>query len=150
VFLLTDDNPKNCGEPWNNVARLAIANSELWEEGPWALSERRLRGVFGAAFCFLRSSMSALGQKQIYAVQKSMSALPPIATANADSRKRSCPLYPRKRHADIAPAYSITSSARPMSVLGTVMPSALAVLRLMYISTFVACWTGKSASPRKN
>jgi hypothetical protein len=24
-------------------------------------------------------------------------ALPPIATAKADSRKRSCPLYPRKR-----------------------------------------------------
>src|SRR5262245_10237531 len=26
-----------------------------------------------------------------------MSALPPIATAKADSRKRSCPLYPRKQ-----------------------------------------------------
>jgi hypothetical protein len=28
--------------------------------------------------------MSALGQKQTYAVQKAMSALPPIATAEAD------------------------------------------------------------------
>jgi hypothetical protein len=28
--------------------------------------------------------MSALGQKQTYAVQQSMSALPPIATAKAD------------------------------------------------------------------
>jgi hypothetical protein len=28
---------------------------------------------------------------------KGTSALPPIATAKADSRKRSCPLYPRKR-----------------------------------------------------
>jgi len=28
--------------------------------------------------------MSALGQKQTYAVQKAMSALPPIATAKAD------------------------------------------------------------------
>jgi hypothetical protein len=37
---------------------------------------------------------SALGH---YAVQKGMSALPPIATAKADSRKRSCPHYPRKR-----------------------------------------------------
>jgi len=34
VFLLTDDIPKNCSEPWNNVAGLALANSELWEEGP--------------------------------------------------------------------------------------------------------------------
>jgi hypothetical protein len=41
--------------------------------------------------------MSALGQKQTSALQKGMSALPPIATAKADFRKRSCPLYPRKR-----------------------------------------------------
>src|SRR5215467_1484640 len=41
--------------------------------------------------------MSALGQKQTYALQKAMSALPPIATAKADFRKRSCPLYPRKQ-----------------------------------------------------
>src|SRR5262245_3270208 len=36
----------------------------------------------------LRSAiaMSALGQKQTYAVQQSMSALPPIATAKADMR----------------------------------------------------------------
>jgi hypothetical protein len=42
-------------------------------------------------------------------------------------------------------AYSITSSARPINASGTVMPSALAVLRLMISSTFVACWTGRSA-----
>jgi len=36
------------------------------------------------------ASMSALGQKQTYAVQNGMSALPPIATANADFRKRPC------------------------------------------------------------
>src|SRR5262249_49102564 len=41
--------------------------------------------------------MSALGQKQTYALQKAMSALPPMATAKADSRKRLCLLYPRKR-----------------------------------------------------
>ena len=35
--------------------------------------------------------------------------------------------------------HSITSSARPSSVSGTVRPSALAVLRLMISSTFVAC-----------
>ena len=41
--------------------------------------------------------------------------------------------------------YSIISSARPLNGSGTVMPSALAVLRLMYSSTFAACWTGSSA-----
>ena len=41
--------------------------------------------------------MSALGQKPTYAPQKAMSALPRIATAKADFRKRACPLYPRKR-----------------------------------------------------
>src|SRR5262245_40189507 len=41
--------------------------------------------------------MSALGQKQTHAVQQRMSALPPIATAKADMRKWSCPLYPRKQ-----------------------------------------------------
>src|SRR5262245_66242839 len=36
--------------------------------------------------------MSALGQKRTCAVQNGMSALPRIATAKADSRKRECPL----------------------------------------------------------
>src|SRR5215813_14852337 len=45
----------------------------------------------------IRVAMSALGQKQTYAAQYGMSALPPIATAKADFRKRSCPLYPQKR-----------------------------------------------------
>jgi hypothetical protein len=44
-----------------------------------------------------RPDMSALGHKQTYAVQKGTSALPPIATAKADSHKSSCLLYPRKR-----------------------------------------------------
>ena len=35
--------------------------------------------------------------------------------------------------------YSITSSARPSSVIGKVMPSALAVLRLMISSTLLTC-----------
>jgi hypothetical protein len=42
-----------------------------------------------------RSSMSALGQKRTYAAQHAMSALPPTATAKADSR--SCPHCPRER-----------------------------------------------------
>jgi hypothetical protein len=41
--------------------------------------------------------------------------------------------------ADIRNIHSITSSARPISVLGTVRPSALATLRLIINSTFVAC-----------
>jgi hypothetical protein len=41
--------------------------------------------------------MSALGQKQTYALQQPMSALLPIATAKAKFRTRSCPLYPQKR-----------------------------------------------------
>ena len=43
------------------------------------------------------AAMSALGQKQTYAAQKGMSVLPPIATAKADSGKRSCPLLLQKR-----------------------------------------------------
>jgi hypothetical protein len=41
--------------------------------------------------------MSALGQKQTLAVQQVLSALLPIATAKADSPKKSCLLYPPKR-----------------------------------------------------
>jgi len=40
--------------------------------------------------------------------------------------------------------HSITSSARPSSAIGKVTLSAVAVLRLMISSTFVACWTGRS------
>src|SRR5215510_7289068 len=41
--------------------------------------------------------MSALGQKRTYALHQPMSALPPIATTKADSRKPPCLLYIRKR-----------------------------------------------------
>jgi hypothetical protein len=58
-------------------------------------------------------SMSALGQKQTYALQKAMSALHPIATAEAYFRTRSCPLYPRKRTCAcrVAPRSSLSVSA---------------------------------------
>ena len=52
-----------------------------------------------------------------------------------------CPLSANSGHRQ---TYSITSSARPISVLGMLRPSALAVLRLRIISTFVACCTGRS------
>jgi len=42
-------------------------------------------------------------------------------------------------------AHSITSSARPSSVIGTVTPSALAARKLIISWTFVARCTGKSA-----
>ena len=48
-------------------------------------------------------------------------------------------------HRSKQPFYSITSSARPSSGSGTVTPSVLAALRLMNSSTFVTCWTGRSA-----
>jgi hypothetical protein len=51
----------------------------------------------------------------------------------------------RLMHRNHDQLYSITSSARPSNDWGTVRPSILAVLRLMTISTFVACWTGRSA-----
>src|SRR5262245_16059268 len=41
--------------------------------------------------------MSALGQKQTFALHQPMSALPPIATAKADIRKPPCLLYPQER-----------------------------------------------------
>src|SRR5215472_2656132 len=41
--------------------------------------------------------------------------------------------------------HSITSSARASRVIGKVIPSVLAVLRLMINSTFVACCTGRPA-----
>src|SRR5215471_10384946 len=68
------------------------------------------------------------------------------------------PLHPRKRTllvrsrhvrfvpiADIARCYSITSSASNCRELGTSMPSALAVCRLMTNSNLVDCMTGRSA-----
>jgi hypothetical protein len=42
-----------------------------------------------------RRAMSALDQKQTFAPQKAMSALPPIATAKADFR---CPLWAKSGH----------------------------------------------------
>ena len=99
--------------------------------------------------------MSALGQKQTFASQNDKSALPPIATARADPRKRGMSAFPPKsdmrgalayvRFGPIADlAYSITSSARESNCGGTVRPSALAVLRLITSSNLVGACTGKS------
>src|SRR6516165_8872517 len=58
-----------------------------------------------------------------------------------------CPLCAKSRHLQCGKQrlYSITSLARPRSDNGTSIPNALAVLRLMISSTFVACCTGNSA-----
>jgi len=78
--------------------------------------------------------MSALGQKQTYAVQNGMSALPPRADiCSATAYVRFGP------KADIEPSYSITLSARASSDGGMVRPIALAALRLMMSVSFVGC-----------
>jgi hypothetical protein len=111
--------------------------------------------------------MSALGQKRTYAAQQVMSALPPIATAKADFRARSCALYPQSGHVQCKnpcplwaksglmrcnkkDRYSITSSARAIRLGGTVRPSAFAVFRFMTSSYLLGACTGRSAgfSPR--
>ena len=88
--------------------------------------------------------MSAMGHKRTLELARVMSALPPKADIQW--------LYRHVRFVPIADScsaakkrYSITSSARPSNVTGKVMPSALAVLRLMTNSTFTACWIGRSA-----
>ena len=99
--------------------------------------------------------MSALGQKQTPALQKGVSALPPIATEKADIRAHvcftpesghvrctsSCPLRANSGHRP----YSIISSASNCIELGIVSPSVRAVLVLMTNSKFVGCSTGSSA-----
>jgi hypothetical protein len=69
-----------------------------------------------------------------------MSALPPKADIRpADRDVCFGPI------ADIGIFHSNNSSARPDRGSGTVMPSALAVFRLMYGSTLIPCCTGNSA-----
>jgi hypothetical protein len=60
---------------------------------------KRLNGLsVTVALCWSQVNVvSASGHKQTYAVQKAMSAFPPIATAKADIRKTPCLLYPWKR-----------------------------------------------------
>jgi hypothetical protein len=53
-----------------------------------------------------------------------------------NERQRKC--CATERRDEIAPLHSITSSTKEISRAGISRPSALAVFRLMYISTFVA------------
>src|SRR5262245_35246899 len=61
--------------------------------------------------------MSALGHKQTFAAQNSMSALPPIATAKADSRNPSCLLYPQKRTCAVHLLRSASGQKRTLTVI---------------------------------
>jgi len=68
---------------------------------------------------------------------------PPAARARGEVRH--CRQPKTCTDSDIGPPHSITSSARARRAGGMARPSAWAVLRLMTSSTFVACWTGRSA-----
>ena len=67
-------------------------------------------------------------------------SLPPVADMERTSRH-----VPNGPTAEVAERYSMTSSARPSSVVGTLRPRDLAVLRLMTSSNLFACRTGRSA-----
>src|SRR5262245_65574726 len=77
--------------------RIASKVGEVLHAGKTATRRQGYRFKLGTKTSGGRWPMSAMGQKRTCALQNGMSALPPIATAKADSRKRSCPLYPRKR-----------------------------------------------------
>src|SRR5262245_44149110 len=83
--------------------------------------------------------MSALGQKHMCGAKGDVRFSPKSDHVHC---KRLLPLCANSGHCML---YSNTSSAHPTSVLGTLRPSALAVLRLIYSSTFVDCCTGSSA-----
>src|SRR5262245_702892 len=60
--------------------------------------------------------MSALGQKQTFAAQNGMSALPPTATAKADFGNPSCPLYPQKRTCAVQDRMSAKGQKRTLTI----------------------------------
>jgi hypothetical protein len=97
--------------------------------------------------------MPALGQKQN--VQRT-SPCPLWVISRHVQCTNPCPLYSQKQTCAVqlgmsamgqkrtSAVYSITSSARPISVFGTLRPSALAVLRLITSSYLVGACTGRS------
>src|SRR5262245_42249285 len=77
----------------NSAYPFGPGSTSLMRTGRMAiLIDRSARGCV-----YPRCAMSALGHKQTYASQQAMSALPPIPTAKADIRNRSCLLYPQER-----------------------------------------------------
>jgi hypothetical protein len=83
--------------------------------------------------------MSALGHKRTFRSAIAMSALPPIATAKADSRKRSCPLYPQERTCAVQLGRSALGQKRTFYMLREQIYFACLDLAA---ATFAACrWT---------
>src|SRR5215510_2075225 len=80
--------------------------------------------------------MSALGQKQTYAAHKLMSALPPIATAKADIRKRSCLLYPRKRTCAVQLGMSALGQKRTLRSFDNLIGELLELHRYVDVQRF--------------
>jgi NAD(P)-dependent dehydrogenase (short-subunit alcohol dehydrogenase family) len=90
--------------------------------------------------------LAETGASAAYAV---LDVTDPTAVTKIAGAAGARPDHSIRRHRCIAASYScrhsITSSAVICIISGTVRPSAFAVLRLMNSSTFVACWTGRSA-----
>ena len=80
-----------------------------------------------------------------------VSALPryfcftPQSRHQLSRRRRPLGATNRLMHRSKSHCYSITSSARPSSESGGLIPSASALLRFKNNSTFVLSWTGRSA-----
>ena len=75
--------------------------------------------------------MSALGQKQTFAVHQPMSALPPIADIPGDDQHVRFVPKAELMQCSNWDRYSITSLASAKKFIGSSMPVAFAVLRLM-------------------
>ena len=100
-----------------------------------------------AAVAYLRSRPDVIGG-QVAIIAQGDDAPPAImAAAQSTGDVPTVLIYFRfgPTKCTCAGAYSITSSARPDKVSGTVIPSALAVFRLMNSSILVPCCTGNSA-----
>src|SRR5262245_55480416 len=84
---------------------------------PHLLPSRLGRQIVATFTRAQKGSMSALGQKQTYAVQQAMSALPPIATAKADSGTKPCLLCPRKRTCAVQSEMSAKGHKRTLTLV---------------------------------
>src|SRR5262249_34981940 len=112
----------------------------IWPKSPEQVGKLDVRFGSKADICSAKRHVrfSPKSDRESRHPQKVMSALPP--KADMCGATRDVRLGPK---ADTK--FSITSSARAISVGGTVRPSALAVLRLITSSYLVGACTGMSA-----
>jgi hypothetical protein len=87
----------------------------------------------------------SIGQTEPFATQKRTAGLLQPDTAVLVHCRLGSSKPSRLMHRSKPPLYSITSSARPSSESGGLIPSASALLRFKNNSTFVLNWTGRSA-----